>query len=47
MSGRKVDNANFIHIDDLKNIKDDELYRRLLEEFPYWLNQAKEMKIVT
>lgn len=47
MSGRKVDNANFIHIDDLKNIKDDELYKRILEEFPYWLNQAKQMSIVT
>jgi len=46
MTGRKVDNANFIHIDDLKNISDEELYSRLLEEFPYWLSEAKKMEIV-
>ncbi len=46
MSGRKVDNANFCHIDDLNRIKDDELYKRMLKEFPDWLKAAKQAGII-
>jgi stress response protein SCP2 len=46
LEGRKVDNANFFHIDDLEKISDDELYTRMLEEFPYWLREAKILDII-
>lgn len=41
MSGRVVDNANFFALDDIESISDEELYNRLLNEFPTWLKEAK------
>jgi stress response protein SCP2 len=46
MSGRRVDNANFCHIEDLNKIKDDELYKKMLKEFPDWLRAAKQAGII-
>ncbi len=37
MEGRYVDNANFFAIDNLVDISDDDLYNKLLDEFPGWL----------
>lgn len=41
MSGRIVDNANFFHVDDLGKITDEQLYERLLNEFPIWMKQSR------
>ncbi|MEG4047536.1 VWA domain-containing protein [Microcoleus sp. Pol17_C1] len=41
MRGRLVDNANFFHLDDLGKITDEQLYERLLNEFPAWIKQAR------
>ena len=41
MSGRFVDNADFFHVDDLGKITDEQLYERLLNEFPSWLKAAR------
>lgn len=38
---RIVDNANFFHVDDLGKITDDQLYERLLNEFPSWIKSAR------
>jgi stress response protein SCP2 len=46
MEGRIVDNAGFFAVDDLKKIKDEELYDRLLSEFPHWLNEVKQKGII-
>lgn len=46
MKGRIVDNANFIHVDDIKLISDEVLYDQLLNEFPSWLVEAKEKNII-
>lgn len=46
MQGRTVDNAGFFHVDDLARISDEELYDRLLSEFPIWLKEAKKKGIV-
>jgi hypothetical protein len=46
MGGRVVDNANFFHIDDFRKISDDELYNRLLNEFPRWLKEARAHNIL-
>ena len=40
LTGRTVDNAGFFAVDDLDDIPDDELYSRLLNEFPVWLRAA-------
>ena len=37
MTNRYVDNANFFALDDFISVPNDELYSRLLDEFPTWL----------
>ncbi|WP_256710783.1 VWA domain-containing protein [Paenibacillus sp. FSL A5-0031] len=46
MEGRIVDNANFIHLDDIAAVSDELLYDQLLNEFPSWLEAAKAKRIV-
>lgn len=46
MDGRVVDNANFFAIDDFDSVPNDELYDRLLNEFPSWLKEAKAKRII-
>ncbi|ASS75208.1 hypothetical protein CIG75_09590 [Tumebacillus algifaecis] len=46
MEGRFVDNANFFHFDDIEQVSDDELYDRLLDEFPLWLKEARAKGIL-
>ena len=41
MEGRYVDNANFFALDDFKSVPNEELYGRLLEEFPQWLKEVR------
>ncbi|MBU5676922.1 VWA domain-containing protein [Alkaliphilus sp. MSJ-5] len=43
---RFVDNANFFALDDFNKVTDDELYDRLLKEFPSWLTEAKNKGII-
>ncbi len=40
MQGRLVDNAGFFALDDFKSVSNEELYSRLLSEFPLWLKEA-------
>jgi hypothetical protein len=37
MSGRAVDNCNFFEVDSLSSITDEQLYDKLLTEFPNWI----------
>lgn len=46
MEGRIVDNANFIHIEDIASISDETLYNQLLNEFPLWLKAATDKRII-
>lgn len=46
LEGRFVDNANFIHIEDIDAISDEQLYDALLNEFPSWLKEAKEKGVI-
>lgn len=41
MTGRKVDNAGFFAIDDYNSIADEELYSRIIKEFPKWLEKVR------
>lgn len=47
LEGRFVDNANFLHIEDIDRISDEQLYDALLNEFPSWLLEAKEKGILS
>ena len=42
MSGRFIDNANFFALNDIDSVSDEDLYQRMLGEFPSWLKLSKE-----
>lgn len=46
MEGRFVDNANFFSVNDLSKMSDDELYNKLLGEYPEWISKAKNLGIL-
>lgn len=46
MDGRVVDNAGFFAVDDIDRISDEDLYQRLLGEFPDWLRAARAAGIL-
>ncbi|QCJ41326.1 VWA domain-containing protein [Bacillus sp. S3] len=46
LEGRVVDNANFLHIEDIDKVSDDQLYDALLNEFPSWLKEVKQKGIL-
>ncbi|MFF2481256.1 vWA domain-containing protein [Paenibacillus sp. NPDC058071] len=46
MEGRIVDNANFIHLEDISAVSDEMLYDQLLNEFPMWIQAATEKRII-
>lgn len=41
MPGRYLDNADFFNINDLHSMSDEDLYNKLLTEFPNWVSQAR------
>ncbi|MFZ3076008.1 MAG: VWA domain-containing protein [Psychrobacter glacincola] len=43
MTGRVIDNCNFFELDDLDDISEEALYENMLEEFPVWLKEAREI----
>ena len=46
LEGRFIDNANFFHILEIEKMSDDDLYNQLLNEFPMWLKEAREKRIL-
>ncbi|OKJ04903.1 stress response protein [Streptomyces sp. CB01249] len=46
MPGRRVDNVGFFAVDDIEQLSDQELYDRLLSEFPSWLRAARQAGIL-
>ncbi|WP_330242062.1 VWA domain-containing protein [Streptomyces sp. NBC_00525] len=46
MPGRRVDNVGFFAVDDIEKLSDEELYDRLLSEFPSWLKGARQAGIL-
>lgn len=46
MSGRVVDNCNFFDLDRIESVSDEQLYEKLLFEFPQWLQAAKQCHII-
>lgn len=46
MPGRLVDNAGFFAVDDIETVTDADLYDRLLQEFPSWLDAARQAGVI-
>ncbi len=46
MAGRRVDNVGFFAVDDIDRISDQELYDRVLQEFPSWIKAARAAGIL-
>lgn len=46
MSGRFLDNANFFHVNDLRQISDEEFMERVLNEFPQWIKEARSKGVL-
>lgn len=46
MEGRFIDNANFFHVQNIDAMTDEELYDRLLNEFPDWIREAKGKRVL-
>ncbi|TGV31411.1 VWA domain-containing protein, partial [Mesorhizobium sp. M00.F.Ca.ET.186.01.1.1] len=46
IEGRFVDNANFFQIDNIDTISNAALYDLLLNEFPLWLEEAKQKGVL-
>ncbi|MFJ8529497.1 vWA domain-containing protein [Bacillus sp. NPDC094106] len=46
MDGRFIDNANFFYIRDIEKTTDETLYNNLLSEFPMWIKEAKEKRVL-
>lgn len=46
LSGRKVDNANFFKVTDIKSMSDEDLYKGLMSEYPQWYKQVKELGLI-
>ncbi|MFC9910399.1 VWA domain-containing protein [Streptomyces sp. NPDC127197] len=46
LPGRRVDNVGFFAVDDISTVPDQELYDRLLSEFPSWMAAARRAGIL-
>lgn len=46
MNGRVIDNANFFQANDIRKIDDNELYNRLLAEFPSFVKEARAQGMI-
>lgn len=46
LPGRRVDNVGFFAVDDIGTVPDQELYDRLLSEFPTWVAAAGRAGII-
>jgi len=46
LQGRRIDNADFFKIQDLNKISDDELYDKLMTEFPNYVIEARKEGLI-
>lgn len=46
LKDRVIDNADFFQLNDIDEISDEDLYFRLMTEFPGWINQARKQGIL-
>ncbi len=47
LQGRYVDNADFFALDDFRQVANQDLYGRLLDEFPQWLQEVRSKGMIS
>lgn len=46
LSGRKIDNANFFKVSNIRTESDSSLYSSLMNEFPSWVAEARKLSLI-
>lgn len=46
LKGRYIDNADFFQLNDINKVSDEELFNRLLTEFPSWIKEARNKNLI-
>lgn len=46
LKGRYIDNADFFKLNDVNQVSDKELYKRLLTEYPNWTKEARAKRLI-
>jgi hypothetical protein len=46
LDGRRVDNANFFQANDIRNLSDEDLYGRMMKEFPDYIRAVRAMGLI-
>lgn len=46
LSGRKLDNANFFKVSNIRTESDSNLYSSLMDEFPGWVTEARKLSLI-
>lgn len=46
LKGRTIDNADFFKVDNINNITDEQLYDKLMTEYPGWEQEAKRIGLM-
>ena len=46
MSGRFIDNANYFKMPSLNSLSDEELYYKILKEFPSYIEEARKKNLI-
>jgi hypothetical protein len=46
MPGRVIDNANFFRAIDFEKMSDEELYSKMMDEYPDYLKEASTKSII-
>lgn len=47
LTGRFLDNADFFSVKEPQELNDEQLFARLMNEYPKWLTQAKQKQLLT
>lgn len=47
LDGRYLDNADFFSMENIRGMSDEQLYDKLMNEYPKWLQQAKAKGMIT
>lgn len=46
LQGRFIDNSDFFDVDSITSIPEQELYNKMIQEFPSWIKQAQTKNII-
>lgn len=46
LTGRTIDNADFFKVENINKVTDEELYDKLMTEFPGWIQEAKRIGLM-